>query len=277
MKNWGLNVRAASFVVGLTAVVISLFGCGYTQPDAKFLESEWHFQGTSVGMGTVAEFVRAIGNSQMTNGKHLEVAGWTKDDNVYVLHAKAKDSIELRFTHILASPSNGARSSLDSVKFDGQEFPPIQFFNLVIGSQAAQVKQETAPTPANAQQPVAASAAPVGQTEPSGKAQPVNQVEQEGPCKGLDLTVTSSQLECLDKKFEIADLSLNDSYKRVISGLDGDRKAALKKEQVVWIKEKESKCATAGADVGGQMALVVAADCKLQMTESRLAYLKNYK
>jgi uncharacterized protein YecT (DUF1311 family) len=107
---------------------------------------------------------------------------------------------------------------------------------------------------------------------------PVSSVEQTGVCKGLNMEDTNDQVECLNRKFSQADLQLNDSYKQLMAGFDGTRKAELKKEQITWIKLKEAKCAQAGKEVeGGTMELVVIADCKVQETEQRLAYLKNYK
>jgi uncharacterized protein YecT (DUF1311 family) len=63
-----------------------------------------------------------------------------------------------------------------------------------------------------------------------------------------------------------------------MSRLDASRKAALKKEQVAWIKEKESKCAKAGKEAeGGSLEAVMIKDCFVQETEQRLTYLKSFK
>ena len=101
-----------------------------------------------------------------------------------------------------------------------------------------------------------------------------SKVEPTGICQGLDLAVPSDQLACLDKKFVVADKQLNDSYKHLMSTMDDARKAALKKEQVSWIKDKEAKCAKAGQEnAGRQMEAVQISDCKVQMTEQRVSYL----
>ena len=101
-----------------------------------------------------------------------------------------------------------------------------------------------------------------------------SKVEPTGICQGLDLAVTSDQLACLDKKFVVADKQLNDSYKRLMSTMDDARKAALKKEQVSWIKDKEAKCAKAGQEnAGSQLEAVQISYCKVQMTEQRVSYL----
>lgn len=104
-----------------------------------------------------------------------------------------------------------------------------------------------------------------------------NSVEQAGPCKGLDLANPSTQLECLDRKYSTADKQLNDVYKQLAAGLDESRKAALKKEQITWIKDKEAKCPQAGKEKGGTLEPVAIAECKVQMTDQRLSYLRNYK
>lgn len=98
--------------------------------------------------------------------------------------------------------------------------------------------------------------------------------EQSGICAGLDLTITAEQLECLERKYTAADKELNLLYKQKMASLDDARKASFKKEQIAWIKEKESKCAQAGKEVaGGSYEPVMIKDCLVQMTESRVAYL----
>jgi uncharacterized protein YecT (DUF1311 family) len=127
----------------------------------------------------------------------------------------------------------------------------------------------------------AAQAVPVTPPPPAAPAVQQNQsssVEQSGICKGLDLSITSEQIECLDRKYTTADKELNNIYKQTMSRLDASRKAALKKEQVAWIKEKESKCAKAGKEAeGGSLEAVMIKDCFVQETEQRLTYLKSFK
>jgi uncharacterized protein YecT (DUF1311 family) len=103
-------------------------------------------------------------------------------------------------------------------------------------------------------------------------------VEQTGVCKDLDLAVTADQIECLNRKFTSADKQLNETYKQLMATLDDSRKSALKKEQVAWIKEKVSKCNQAGKEFeGGTMETVLVSDCEVEMTEKRIAYLKNFR
>ncbi len=103
-------------------------------------------------------------------------------------------------------------------------------------------------------------------------------VEQSGICKRLDLSITAEQIECLNRKYAAVDKELNNIYKQTMSRLEESRKSALKKEQVAWIKGKESKCAQAGKEMeGGTLETVMIKDCFVQITEQRVTYLKNFK
>lgn len=118
---------------------------------------------------------------------------------------------------------------------------------------------------------------PQEQTQRADEEQ-TSSAEKDGICKGLDLAVTLDINECLNRKYAAADKELNSVYKEKMSSLDGSRKAALKKEQIAWVKEKESKCPKAGKEVeGGSMETVMINDCYVQMTEKRVEYLKNFQ
>lgn len=102
-------------------------------------------------------------------------------------------------------------------------------------------------------------------------------VEQGGICKGLDMAVTADQYECQSRKFSKADGELNATYKELMASLEEARRPALKREQIAWIKEKESKCAKAGKEAeGGSMEGILINDCKIAMTEERVEYLHAY-
>lgn len=61
-------------------------------------------------------------------------------------------------------------------------------------------------------------------------------------------------------------------------GKSGVAGALTKKEQIAWIKEKETQCAQEGEEAGGgQLGAVVTANCNVFMTEQRLTYLQKYK
>lgn len=119
---------------------------------------------------------------------------------------------------------------------------------------------------------------PVAQVQPADSNYPSKQeasIEQTVPCKGLD---TTDQLECLNKKFMIADGELNDAYKQLMATLDEPKKSALKNEQVAWIKDKEKICAQTGKEFeGGSMEAVLISDCKVRVTGERLVYLRNFQ
>ena len=102
-------------------------------------------------------------------------------------------------------------------------------------------KSEAVPVPAPAPPPV-----------PAEQQKQSTSVEQSGICKGLDLSITSEQIECLERKYSAADKELNNIYKQTVSRLEESRRAALKKEQIAWIKEKETKCAQAGKEMGNR-------------------------
>jgi len=137
-------------------------------------------------------------------------------------------------------------------------------------------KSEAIPEPAKATP--SAPAAPAPPEENADQHNQSSSVEQSGLCRGLDLSITAEQIECLERKYSVADKELNDIYKQTMSKLDTTRRAALKKEQIAWIKEKETKCAQAGKEMeGGTLETVMIKDCFVQMTEQRVTYLRNIK
>lgn len=69
---------------------------------------------------------------------------------------------------------------------------------------------------------------------------------------------------CLDKVYIQADKDLNDSYKQLVSSLDKDGKATLKKKQIEWIKNRNQSCSL---HENGQF--YVSLNCAKDMTQSR--------
>lgn len=139
-----------------------------------------------------------------------------------------------------------------------------------VPQQVAEKESEPAPVVASPEPtPVLAESAPVA---------PVSTVEQSDICQGLNMEITADQNECLGRKFTQADRQLNETYKQLMASLDETRRVALKKEQIAWIKVKEAKCIQAGKEFeGGSMEAVAIEDCKVQETEQRLAYLRDYR
>lgn len=129
--------------------------------------------------------------------------------------------------------------------------------------------QQQAPTPSPAQAPAPSSAQ---------AAEPQAAVGQADLCEGISMAEAPELLECLDKKFAIADGQLNVAYKQLMATRDEATKAALKKEQIAWIKDKEKTCAEAGKEFEDlPRGAILISNCKVQMTEERVAYLKGYK
>lgn len=131
--------------------------------------------------------------------------------------------------------------------------------------------QQQVPTPSLAQAPATAPSS----TE---TAEPQADVRQADLCEGIGMANAPELLECLDKKFAIADGQLNAAYKQLMATRDETTKAALKKEQIAWIKDKEKTCAEAGKEFEDlPRGAILTSKCKVQMTEERVAYLKGYK
>ncbi len=101
----------------------------------------------------------------MDNGKTPDVQGWTREDNIYTLHVKMKEPLELKFTHILSAPTNGAFSVLSPIEQGGEEIQPMQFVMLVATMvpntkhqrEAAQKQMEPSSQSQEAAQPIAAA------------------------------------------------------------------------------------------------------------------------
>ena len=108
--------------------------------------------------------------------------------------------------------------------------------------------------------------------------EPQTAVGQADLCEGISMADAPELLECLDKKFAIADGQLNAAYKQLMATRDETTKAALKKEQIDWIKNKEKACAEAGEEFEGlPRGAILIRNCEVQMTEKRVAYLKSFQ
>lgn len=103
-------------------------------------------------------------------------------------------------------------------------------------------------------------------------------VEKSGICKGLDRTITADNNECIGRMYEAADGELNKVYKEVMASLDKAKRGPLLNSQRAWIKEKETKCEQEGEEFkGGSIAASIIANCKVEMTQKRVQFLKAYK
>ncbi|TDM08944.1 MAG: hypothetical protein C4K60_06175 [Ideonella sp. MAG2] len=77
-------------------------------------------------------------------------------------------------------------------------------------------------------------------------------------------------LYCLNKVYVEADKELNDKYRDLVGLLDSAGKAALKKGQIAWIKQRNSQCSRRDAD-----GFFVNLDCATQQTISRVQFLQD--
>lgn len=77
-------------------------------------------------------------------------------------------------------------------------------------------------------------------------------------------------LYCLNKVYVEADKELNDKYRDLVGLLDSAGKAALKKGQITWIKQRNSQCSRREAD-----GFFVNLECATQQTISRVQFLQD--
>lgn len=129
-------------------------------------------------------------------------------------------------------------------------------------------------TPAAAQQePLPAPAAPVA-------TQPAQAEQDNGVCaeiyKQEETNPGDNDVSCSNLELKIADDELNALYKSVMAGLDPDRKAALKAEQIAWIKTKEKRCSEAASGaINYRQEVLSTNQCLIEMTSERVAQLKS--
>lgn len=77
-------------------------------------------------------------------------------------------------------------------------------------------------------------------------------------------------LYCLNKVYGEADKELNERYKELVSLLDAPGKAALKKGQIAWMKQRNSECSRReGHD------FFVNLDCATNQTIDRAQFLQS--
>jgi hypothetical protein len=184
-ENIGVSYQKKSLVkpalIGLAAVavfvlIVSLLSGGsYIKPGESFLNSELTVrEGISETGLTVGSFVKALESIKMDNGKSPVVSGWSKDDNVYILHIQMKEPVEIEFVHMLNQ--EGKASLMKPVQTSEGEVPAMQFFMLALSSLPQQTAAPAAP-PAQEQAtneqsipaadgaaPFAEAAAPAGDT-----------------------------------------------------------------------------------------------------------------
>jgi len=77
------------------------------------------------------------------------------------------------------------------------------------------------------------------------------------------------QVYCAGNLFSQTDKDLNTAYSSLRGKLDAGQKDALKKGQLAWIAKRDGECSKEESN-----GYFVNLDCAIQMTESRLSFLK---
>jgi len=76
------------------------------------------------------------------------------------------------------------------------------------------------------------------------------------------------QVYCLSKLYMQADTDLNTAYKQLLPKLDNEGRAALRKSELAWIKQRNGQCAEKRGD-----DILVNLDCTVAQTVARTNWL----
>lgn len=115
------------------------------------------------------------------------------------------------------------------------------------------------------------------------KAQEILQLEGESGMRAsyqecLDKTggVTPDIQECISEEYIYQEQRLNDVYTRLLAVLDSQKVEELRNEQQQWIAKRDSDCEPGDepGDEPGQAQMLMANDCALEMTASRVDELE---
>ncbi len=97
----------------LSSLVITPFGMNYF-PFGEF---------------TIKKMVSELSNTVLSNGKKPIINGWTKSNNIYILHVKMMDEdVQFIFTHLLDKDGEG---SIMKGKISGQDIEGVQMLRLI--------------------------------------------------------------------------------------------------------------------------------------------------
>jgi uncharacterized protein YecT (DUF1311 family) len=97
--------------------------------------------------------------------------------------------------------------------------------------------------------------------------------------KQEEMNPGDNDLHCANFEFEVADKELNAIYKSARASLSDERKTFLKKEQIVWIKEKEQFCegaADRSLSMSPRFREAATNFCLAASTRKRTEYLKSF-
>jgi len=113
MSIW--NALRLTVAVTVAAYVAPASAQTYIEPPAQFLESfvvtPFGANNFPLGRFSVQEFTEMLTRKQLDNGSFPEILGWSRDDNVYMLHVLFKrKALTFGFTHLLDKRSQGRHS-----------------------------------------------------------------------------------------------------------------------------------------------------------------------
>ena len=74
---------------------------------------------------------------------------------------------------------------------------------------------------------------------------------------------------CANQYYDQQDMRLNYRYKQVMSAMSKADQQAFKKQQIAWIKKKESRCEKAGGDPQTTGYIYRALMCEANITKAR--------
>jgi len=81
---------------------------------------------------------------------------------------------------------------------------------------------------------------------------------------------------CADKAFQAADKKLNEVYKKVVAGEEGDT-AKLKAAQRLWVQFRDAECTfEVEADEGGSIYPMEYSNCLEKVTRIRIKEFEDY-
>ena len=126
----------------------------------------------------------------------------------------------------------------------------------------------------NPDEPTAPQSAPNAAEQPQPNST-ADAIAQRDPCNNA---TTQQQINaCTQQKAQAADRQLNQTYKRLITGLNQQQRATLEKSQVAWIQFKDATCAYEKSRfTGGSIAPSVYSMCLERLTRQRTTDLENY-
>jgi uncharacterized protein YecT (DUF1311 family) len=103
-------------------------------------------------------------------------------------------------------------------------------------------------------------------------------VGAEHPANDLcaEAMTTVEMRECLNKRYQQVDASLNQLYQQLMSQLSKTRQARLREAQQAWMLFRDKNAAFVASETeGGTMQPVVSLSVLVSMTEKRVAELKD--